>query len=213
MTQPFDGAWDGRGLPPAARARIAQGTAGPGPRLVAAGVRRRRPRLGRAQPGQRGDGLHRQAPRVERFRLPVLRHLRRRVRRRRRWFPAALVAAQGCGCPACRGGFGGPSCRWISGPVGYGPPTTTSGQRNQWAGYEPYADALYRGYDTALDRMLQEATGAGRRRRRRGPPTVRREAATASSSRSGTAVRARAPERAGPALRHRPAPARTSPSC
>lgn len=60
------------------------------------------------------------------------------------------------------GGFGGPMLPGgIAGPMGGGPPTVTSGEGYRWGGFAPYADALYRGYDTALDRMLQEAKALG----------------------------------------------------
>jgi uncharacterized protein YbjQ (UPF0145 family) len=41
------------------------------------------------------------------------------------------------------------------------PPTLTSGARSSFAGYAPYVDALYRGYDTALGRLVEEARGLG----------------------------------------------------
>jgi uncharacterized protein YbjQ (UPF0145 family) len=45
---------------------------------------------------------------------------------------------------------------------GYGPAATvTSGQRHAYAGYRPYVDALYRGYDTAIARMVTEAQTMG----------------------------------------------------
>jgi uncharacterized protein YbjQ (UPF0145 family) len=60
------------------------------------------------------------------------------------------------------GGFGGPMLPGgIAGPVGSGPPTVTSGESSRWGGFAPYADALYNGYETALDRMLQEARALG----------------------------------------------------
>jgi uncharacterized protein YbjQ (UPF0145 family) len=60
------------------------------------------------------------------------------------------------------GGIGGPMLPGgIAGPVGAGPPTMTSGSGDRWGGFAPYADALYHGYETALDRMLQETMALG----------------------------------------------------
>jgi uncharacterized protein YbjQ (UPF0145 family) len=47
------------------------------------------------------------------------------------------------------GGFGGPTT------------TVTSGGAAGWVGYAPYVDALYRGFDTALYRMLLECQSLG----------------------------------------------------
>ena len=55
----------------------------------------------------------------------------------------------GCGY---YGGYGGRS---------WSPPTVTSGQHRGLAGYRPYVDALYRGYDTAIERLLTEARAMG----------------------------------------------------
>jgi uncharacterized protein YbjQ (UPF0145 family) len=41
------------------------------------------------------------------------------------------------------------------------PPTITSGAGSRYAGYRPYVDALYRGYDTAMTRLLAEAAAIG----------------------------------------------------
>ena len=41
------------------------------------------------------------------------------------------------------------------------PRTITSGSRNRWNGPGPYADALNRGWDSALTRMLAEASALG----------------------------------------------------
>jgi uncharacterized protein YbjQ (UPF0145 family) len=56
----------------------------------------------------------------------------------------------GCGM-AYGGGFGG---------GGFAPPTRTS-STGGYGGYKPYVDALYRGYDTSLARMLMEAQALG----------------------------------------------------
>lgn len=56
-------------------------------------------------------------------------------------------------------GFGG--CGWY--PMGgglFGPGTVTSGS-SRWAGYRPYVDALKAGRDTAMSRLVQEATALG----------------------------------------------------
>jgi uncharacterized protein YbjQ (UPF0145 family) len=56
-------------------------------------------------------------------------------------------------------GFGG--CGYWGPGAGWGLGTVTSGQGQRYAGYRPYVDALYRGYDTALGRMLIEAQAMG----------------------------------------------------
>jgi uncharacterized protein YbjQ (UPF0145 family) len=61
----------------------------------------------------------------------------------------------GCGM-TYGGGYGGGSF----GGGGFAPPTRTS-SRGGYGGYKPYVDAMYRGYDTALARMLMEAQALG----------------------------------------------------
>lgn len=60
-------------------------------------------------------------------------------------------------------GFGG--CGYYGGVAGWagnwGAQTVTSGAGNPWAGFKPYVDALYRGYDTAIARMVVEAQAMG----------------------------------------------------
>ena len=56
-------------------------------------------------------------------------------------------------------GFGG--CGWTGFGAGWGATTVASGERTEYAGYAPYVDALYRGYDTAIARMLTEARAMG----------------------------------------------------
>ncbi len=59
-------------------------------------------------------------------------------------------------------GFGG--CGYYGGIGGFGTfggPTVTSSGTGGFAGYRPYVDALYRGYDTALARMRTEAAAMG----------------------------------------------------
>ena len=57
-------------------------------------------------------------------------------------------------------GFGG--CGYYGPGAGWGLGTVTSGGTNaRYAGYRPYVDALYRGYDTAIGRMVMEAQAMG----------------------------------------------------
>lgn len=59
-------------------------------------------------------------------------------------------------------GFGG--CGLYGPGAGWGAdwsPTVTSGSDARYVGYRPYVDALYRGYETALARMLLEAQAMG----------------------------------------------------
>ena len=126
--------WDGRGLPPAARARLERSRTD----QVRASLL---PVAGAA--GLAACGL---TP-VGEVMGCIVEHLG--------W--------QGFGCPYYGYGYGAAGMRGpggFAGPMGSpmaGPPTVTSGQGYRWGGFAPYADALYRGYDTALDRMLQEA--------------------------------------------------------
>jgi len=118
-----DIAWDGRGLPPAARARIA--------RAAADGVRTS------LLPTAGAVGL--QTAGFE-------------------------VVGEVLGTTVMQiswTGFGG--CGWYPGLGGgiFGPGTVTSGGGSRWAGYRPYVDALKAGRNTALSRLLQEATALG----------------------------------------------------
>ena len=65
----------------------------------------------------------------------------------------------GCGY----GGYGGYGLGGGGLLGGYGgvSTTVTSGQAGGWVGYAPYVDALYRGFDTALYRMLLECQSLG----------------------------------------------------
>ena len=80
---------------------------------------------------------------------------------------------------------------------GYSTPTVTSGQSgSQYSGYKPYVDALYRGYNTALERMVTEAVQVGAD----GVVGVRLSAQRLGGGNRefvalGTAVRAHAPDR------------------
>jgi uncharacterized protein YbjQ (UPF0145 family) len=118
-----DDAWDGRGLPPVARARIARAAA---------------------------DGVRTSL-------LPV---------------PGAVglqstgfeVVGEVLGTTVMQiswAGFGG--CGWLPGAGGFGvgPGTITSSSRSRWAGYAPYVNALRSGRDTAMSRLMQEATALG----------------------------------------------------
>lgn len=76
----------------------------------------------------------------------------------------------GFGGGGFNGGFNGgiAGSGGIAGGYGWGEsPTVTSGGAgstvggSQWSGYRPYADALYQGYDTALARMNAEAQALG----------------------------------------------------
>jgi uncharacterized protein YbjQ (UPF0145 family) len=59
------------------------------------------------------------------------------------------------------GGIPGTVDGGIAGGVGWGGGTVTSGSGSRFAGFAPYVDALYRGYDTALARMVTEAQAMG----------------------------------------------------
>jgi uncharacterized protein YbjQ (UPF0145 family) len=64
------------------------------------------------------------------------------------------------GCIVERIGFAGwGGCGMMRG--GYLAPPTMTSSRGGFGGYRPYVDALYRGYDTALSRMLMEAQALG----------------------------------------------------
>ena len=114
--------WDGRGLPPAAAARMA--------RFRADGVRTSLLDV-RGAVSVTGVGL----PPVGEVMGCMVQH----------------IGWQGFGgCGYYGSGFG----RW-------GGPTVTSGGGARYAGYAPYVDALYRGWDTAIGRMLIEAQAMG----------------------------------------------------
>jgi uncharacterized protein YbjQ (UPF0145 family) len=80
----------------------------------------------------------------------------------------AAVSLEGCGfspvgevmgCIVEHIGWRGYGCG--AGPGSWSVGTVTSGTRNRWAGLTPYVDALYRGWETALSRMLVEAADLG----------------------------------------------------
>ena len=147
MTQ-ADGPWDGRGLPPAAAARMA--------RFQADGVRTSLLDVPGAT-SVTGVGL----PPVGEVMGCMVQHI-------------GWAGFGGCGWYG--GGMGWPSGGFRGNPMSGGIPgtfgggiggggwagsTVTSGSGAQYAGYAPYVDALYRGYDTALTRMLTEAQAMG----------------------------------------------------
>jgi uncharacterized protein YbjQ (UPF0145 family) len=117
--------WDGRGLPPAATARMQRFTAG-SVRTSLLGV-----------PGMvsvTGVGL----PPIGEVMGCIVEHM-------------GWSGFGGCGYSGFGSGWAGD----------WGAATVTSGQRSRYAGFRPYVDALYRGYDTAIDRMLTEARAMG----------------------------------------------------
>jgi uncharacterized protein YbjQ (UPF0145 family) len=117
--------WDGRGLPPAAAARMA--------RFQADGVRTSLLDV----PGMAS---------VTAVGLPPVGEVMGCMVEHIGW--------QGFG--GC--GYYGPGAGW---GMAWGGGTVTSGQGARYAGYKPYVDALYRGYDTAIGRMVIEAQAMG----------------------------------------------------
>jgi uncharacterized protein YbjQ (UPF0145 family) len=115
-----DNAWDGRGLPPVARARIA--------RAAADGVRTS------LLPTAGAVGL--QASGFE-------------------------VVGEVLGTTVMQISWAGyAGCGWMPGFGGFSYGTVSSGG-SSWAGYAPYVDALKQGRDTAMGRLIQEATALG----------------------------------------------------
>jgi uncharacterized protein YbjQ (UPF0145 family) len=117
--------WDGRGLPPAAQARVN--------RASTDGVRSSLLSI-RGQTGVQSAGLD----------------------------PVGEVM----GCIVQQigwAGWGGCGVYYNPGIPGFAmaPPTVTSGGGRGFGGFAPYVDALYRGYDTAMYRMLLEAQALG----------------------------------------------------
>jgi uncharacterized protein YbjQ (UPF0145 family) len=117
--------WDGRGLPPAAQARV--------DRASTDGVRSSLLSI-RGQAGVASVGLD-----------PVGEVMGCIVEQ------IGWASWGGCGMYS-RGGFGM--------AMAMAPPTVTSGQGG-YAGFAPYVEALYRGWDTAMHRMLLEAQALG----------------------------------------------------
>jgi uncharacterized protein YbjQ (UPF0145 family) len=124
--------WDGRGLPPVARARIE--------RAAADGVRTSL---------LSADGLA--GLEVAGFE-PVGEVLGTTVMQ---------IGWSGWGGCGWQPGWGGNRSTFLGGPP-YQPGEPVSVTRpSRWSGYEPYAKAIRRGRDTALGRMRQEATELG----------------------------------------------------
>jgi uncharacterized protein YbjQ (UPF0145 family) len=118
--------WDGRGLPPAAQARVSRAsTDGVHSSLLSI----------RGQAGVHSVGLD----------------------------PVGEVM----GCIVEQIGWTGWGGCGVYGGMGYGggftlaAPTVTSGSGRGFGGFAPYVDALYRGWDTAMYRMLLEAQALG----------------------------------------------------
>jgi uncharacterized protein YbjQ (UPF0145 family) len=117
--------WDGKGLPPAAQARIDRAAGG---------------RLRSSLLSVEGDAA------LASVGLEPVGEVMGCVVSQLGW-----AGWGGCGFYP---GFGNPTY-----PVGQ--PPVTSGQSNRWAGFAPYVEALYRGYQTALQRMLLETQALG----------------------------------------------------
>jgi uncharacterized protein YbjQ (UPF0145 family) len=140
--------WDGRGLPPVAAARVARFASG-GLRTSLLSV-----------PGAAGVESVGLRP-VGEVMGCIVQHI-------------GFAGWQGCGYYGFGGGFGGGLGGGLGGGFGGGipgtfgggiaggvnPRTVTSSGRG-YSGYRPYVDALYRGYGTALSRMVAEAQAIG----------------------------------------------------
>jgi len=145
--------WDGQGLPPAAAARMA--------RFRADGVRTSLLDVPGAA-SVTGVGL----PPVGEVMGCMVEHIGWSGFGGCGWYGPGMGWQPG----ALGGGFrGGPTSGGIPGTVGGGIAggvgwrggTVTSGSAAGYAGFAPYVDALYRGYDTAIGRMLIEAQAMG----------------------------------------------------
>lgn len=123
--------WDGRGLPPAAEARLRRGEAGgPGSSLLKIS----------GQAALEGCGFS-----VAGEAMGCIVH---------------HIGWQGFGgCGYYAGGFGQGGLLGGLGSYSQGP--VTSGQSAGYVGFGAYADAMYHGYDTALLRMLYECKALG----------------------------------------------------
>jgi uncharacterized protein YbjQ (UPF0145 family) len=77
------------------------------------------------------------------------------------WYGQGMGGQPGIFRGGARGGIPGTFGGGIAGGVGWGGGTVTSGSGARFAGFAPYVDALYRGYDTALGRMVTEAQAMG----------------------------------------------------
>jgi len=65
------------------------------------------------------------------------------------------------GCAVMHIGWRGAGCGMYGGLFSGSAPTVTSGRPSGYAGYAPYVNALYHGYDSALDRLVTEARALG----------------------------------------------------
>ncbi len=127
--------WDGQGLPPAAQARMERGRAG-GPSASLFGI------SGQAALEACGFSV------VGEVMGCIVQHI-------------GFTGYGGCGYYAAGPmGYGGAGSGWAGGAnrgggMGYRPGVRTS-SGGGFAGFAPYVDALYHGYDTAVLRMLLE---------------------------------------------------------
>jgi uncharacterized protein YbjQ (UPF0145 family) len=140
--------WDGAGLPPAATARMA--------RFQADGVRTSLLDV----PGAvsvTGVGL----PPVGEVMGCMVEHIGWAGFGGCGWYGPGMGGQPGIFRGGARGGIPGTFGGGIAGGVGWGGGTVTSGSGARFAGFAPYVDALYRGYDTALTRMVTEAQAMG----------------------------------------------------
>ena len=140
--------WDGRGLPPAAAARMA--------RFQADGLRTSLLDV----PGAvsvTGVGI----PPVGEVMGCMVEHIGWAGFGGCGWYGPGIWQPGVPGFPGALGGIPGTVGGGIAGGVGWGGGTVTSGSGARFAGFAPYVDALYRGYDTALTRMVTEAQAMG----------------------------------------------------
>lgn len=125
--------WDGQGLPPAALARMERGRSG----SVRSSLL--------PVPGHVG---------VEASGFSVVGEVMGCIVEQIGWTGYAGCGYGGYGAYGNVGNFG-------LGGLAVGSRTVTSGQGSGWAGFAPYVDALYRGFDTAIYRMLLECQSLG----------------------------------------------------
>jgi uncharacterized protein YbjQ (UPF0145 family) len=144
--------WDGRGLPPAAAARMA--------RFQAGGVRTSLLDVPGAA-SVTGVGL----PPVGEVMGCMVEHIGWAGFGGCGWYGPGLGWQPGVFGGGFRsgppGGIPGTVGGGIAGGFGSRGGTVTSGSGARFAGFAPYVDALYRGYDTALGRMVTEAQAMG----------------------------------------------------
>jgi uncharacterized protein YbjQ (UPF0145 family) len=165
--------WDGDGLPPAAEARIARAAAG---------------RISSSLLSVKGDAA------LTSVGFDPVGEVMGSIVNQLGW-----AGWGGCGFVSNYGRMGYANNTYGSRYGGFGipPAPVTSGQAGRWAGFAPYVQALYKGYETALHRMLLEAqaldadgvVGASVTRERLGDGAAWEYVAR------GTAVRARSRQR------------------